>query len=165
VSDSSGKSELSAGTVVGRYRIVRRLGAGGMGAVYHAEHVELGKQVALKVMLPELGAKGDMVRRFMNEARSAARIGHPGIVEVFDLGMDGTLAYIAMEKLEGEELQARIQREGQLPIELVVRIGAEIADAIEAASCTETSSPQTCFWRAAAASRRWSKSSILASPS
>jgi serine/threonine-protein kinase len=104
-----------------------------MGAVYHAEHVELGKHVALKVMLPELGAKGDMVRRFMNEARSAARIGHPGIVEVFDLGMDGTLAYIAMEKLEGEELQARIQREAHLPIELVVRIGVEIADAIEAA--------------------------------
>ena len=130
---ASGKSELSAGTIVGRYSIVRRLGAGGMGAVYHAQHIELGKQVALKIMLPELSAKGEMVRRFMNEARAAARIGHPGIIEVFDLGVDGTLAYIAMEKLEGEELHERIQREGQLPVDSVVRIGIEVADAIEAA--------------------------------
>jgi eukaryotic-like serine/threonine-protein kinase len=133
VTDTSGKSELSAGTIVGRYSIVRRLGAGGMGAVYEAQHVELGKQVALKVMLPELSAKGDMVRRFMNEARAAARIGHPGIIEVFDLGVDGSLAYIAMEKLEGEELQARIQRDGQLSVPWVIRIGMEMADAIEAA--------------------------------
>ena len=96
--------------IANRYRIVRRLGMGGMGAVYEAEHVQLGKPVAVKVLLPQLSRSSDMTARFMREARSAAQIGHPGIVQVFDLGADNEAPFLVMEKLEGEELGSRVER-------------------------------------------------------
>jgi eukaryotic-like serine/threonine-protein kinase len=127
-------SNFPAGYVVAeRYRIHRLLGAGGMGAVYEAEHIALERRVALKVLLPAFAADSAVVARFMQEARAAAAIGAPGIVEVFDLGNDGGLAYIAMEKLEGEELYDRIVRGHPLPAAYVARIGAALADAIASA--------------------------------
>ena len=126
--------ELQPGHVVaGRYRIVGALGRGGFGAVYEAEHVTLKRLVALKVLLPALAGNAEVVQRFMREARSAASIGHPGIVEVFDLGSDEGVAFLAMEKLEGEELFDRIQREHPLAPNLVARIGMDLADAIATA--------------------------------
>src|SRR5688572_15411151 len=97
--------------VAGRYRVHRLLGKGGFGAVYEAEHVGLGKRIAIKVLLPKLAANVGVIQRFVREARAAASIGHPGVVEVFDVGSENGLAFIAMEKLEGEELFERIQRE------------------------------------------------------
>ena len=105
------------GERVGSYRIVSRIGAGGMGAVYLAEHELIGRKAAIKVLLPELGADEDTLARFFNEARATALIRHPGLVDVFDFGRsdsDGR-AYIAMELLEGESLGARLRREGALP--------------------------------------------------
>lgn len=130
----NGPALLTPGEVVaGRYRVAELLGAGGMGAVYRAEHVELGKVVALKVMLGAAAGSDQALARFINEARAAARIGHPGIVEVFDLGTEEGRAYIAMELLAGEELEERIERVGPLPLADVVRFGCEIADALSAA--------------------------------
>ena len=126
--------DLAEGNVIGgRYRIREKLGAGGMGAVWIAEHIELGKTVALKTMLPSVSANDQMRSRFVNEARAAASIGHPSIVEVFDLGFHGAYAFIAMEKLEGEELERRIERVGPLPVAEAVRIAADLSDAMGAA--------------------------------
>gem|GEM_PF-808442 len=125
---------LEAGDIVAdRYRILGMLGKGGMGAVYAAEHIELGKIVALKMLLPTYSKDVEVVARFMREARSAAAIGHPGIVEVFDLGRDGAHAFLAMEKLEGEELYERIKRVRALPVAWVARIGVELCEAMGAA--------------------------------
>ncbi len=126
--------EFTTGSVVAaRYRLREQLGAGGMGEVWVAEHMELGKVVALKLMLASMGAQLEMRNRFLNEARAAASIEHPNIVDVFDLGYHGESAFIAMEKLEGEDLEHRIVRQGPLPLEEAIRIGLELADAVGAA--------------------------------
>ena len=128
------EADLSPGTrIAGRYVIHRLLGKGGMGAVYEAEHEELQRLVAVKVLLPRFVQDASAVARFFREARSAATIRHPGIVEVFDLGRDGELAFIVMEKLEGEELTDRIRYAERLGPRFVTEVGMEIADAISAA--------------------------------
>ena len=99
------------GTTVGAYRIEAQLGQGGMGAVYKATHIRLGRPAAVKVLLEEFTANADVVQRFFNEAKAATSINHPGIVEVYDFGtMSGGVAYIAMELLHGESLASRMKR-------------------------------------------------------
>jgi len=95
------------GGVIGNYRLIRKLGEGGMGAVYLAEHTLLGRRAALKMLLPMLGARPDVMNWFFNEARTTTAINDPGIVQIFDFGYaaDGC-AYIVMEFLEGESLAA-----------------------------------------------------------
>src|ERR1043165_324278 len=97
------------GVVIGNYQLVRKLGEGGMGAVYLGQHQLLGRRAAIKVLLPELSARPDIVSRFFNEARAVTSISDPGIVQVFDFGYhtDGS-AFIVMEYLEGEPLDRRI---------------------------------------------------------
>jgi len=131
----SAAEALQPGDVVGGRYIVRGLlGVGGMGAVYEAEHSQLRKMVAVKVLLPQLTFDPDATARFFREARTAAAVGHPGIVQVFDLGTDESgLAYLAMEKLEGEELHSRIQRAKPIPAGFAVRVGIELCDAVSAA--------------------------------
>jgi serine/threonine-protein kinase len=132
--EASAGGELEAGAIVaGRYRVCRRLGKGGMGVVYAAEHIELGKTIALKMLLPAYSENAEVVARFLREARSAAAVGHPGIVEVFDLGRDGNHAFLAMELLEGEELHDRIVRARPLAPGWVARVGVEICEAMGAA--------------------------------
>lgn len=88
--------------VAARYRILRKLGEGGIGIVYEAEHLVLGKHVAIKCLHPQFAASPSIVRRFHNEAIAATSIGHPHIVEVIDMGRfaDGTF-FMALELLEG----------------------------------------------------------------
>jgi serine/threonine-protein kinase len=100
------------GTVVGeRYRIVSRIGIGGMGAVYRAEHTMMRRDLAIKVLLPELGGKEEFARRFEREAESASRLDHPNIITVTDFGhtADGSL-FLVMEFLAGESLTRAISR-------------------------------------------------------
>jgi serine/threonine-protein kinase len=99
------------GVTIGTYRILKKLGEGGMGAVYIAEHTLLGRKAAIKVLLPALSANQAIVQRFFNEARAVTSIADPGIVQVFDFGYhtDGS-AYIVMELLEGETMDARLRR-------------------------------------------------------
>jgi serine/threonine protein kinase/CheY-like chemotaxis protein len=118
----------------GSYRIVAPLGAGGMGAVHVGEHVLIGKKVAIKVLLPELSQSRDSVSRFFNEARSAASIRDPGIVDVFDFGYDADEnAYIVMELLEGESLRTRLNRVKLPELAVVVSVAKQIARAMGAA--------------------------------
>src|SRR5258706_408335 len=103
------------GETLGNYRVLSAIGKGGMGEVYLAEHTLIGRRVAIKVLLRQLSLDIDLVKRFFNEARAAAKLHHPGLVEVFDFGhhSDGS-AYIVMELLVGEALSARIARERRI---------------------------------------------------
>jgi len=122
------------GESLGNYRIVGTIGEGGMGVVYQAEHVLIGRKVAIKRLLPQMTKDTELVDRFFNEARAAAKINHPGLVEVFDFGhhADGS-AYIVMELLEGQSLTARIARDGKLPISAALVIARQVASALHAA--------------------------------
>ncbi len=121
------------GQVIGSYRIVSELGKGGMGMVYVAEHVQLGRPAALKMLLPQFSSDEAIVQRFFNEARAASTIDHPGIVEIYEVGthVDGR-AYIVMALLKGETLQQRIAREPLAPVEGAT-IVAQVAGALAAA--------------------------------
>jgi len=120
-------------TVSNRYRIIRRIGEGGMGVVYIAEHVEIEKKVALKVLRDDFSNRPDVVERFRQEARSASRIGNPHIVDVTDFGQlaDGGV-YFVMEMLEGYPL-SDVCTGQPLATERAVRIIDQIARALQAA--------------------------------
>ena len=135
MSSETAEIDPLAGTVLsGRYRLVRRLGEGGMGAVYLAHHIELDRSVAIKLLLPELARNRTAVERFEREARTASNIGHPNIVDVFDLGRSADGApYLAMELLEGRDLEAEIAASGgTLEPERLVEILEPIANALDA---------------------------------
>jgi serine/threonine-protein kinase len=121
------------GTTIGQYRVTGLIGRGGMGAVYAAQHTLLGRSAAIKVLLPELSQKQDIVTRFFNEARAATAIKHPGIVEIYDFGWTPTgAAFIVMEHLEGETLARRASRV-RLRWPAVLAIARQIAGALAAA--------------------------------
>jgi serine/threonine-protein kinase len=120
--------------IAGRYELKGLIGIGGMGAVYEARHLELGKPVAIKVLIPALAKDSQIAERFLREGRAAAAVDHPNIVEVFDLGTEPSgLTFIAMEKLEGEDLRSRIARAHPLDPRFVARLGAELTGAVDAA--------------------------------
>src|SRR5678816_863941 len=116
------------------YQIVRRIGEGGMGAVYEAKHTVIGKRVAVKVLLEKFLAKSDFVARLLQEARLASSIGHEHIVDVTDFGTttDGR-SFVVMEFLDGESLAELAMREAPLPIERSLRIARQVASALGAA--------------------------------
>ena len=118
---------------IGQYRVTGLIGRGGMGAVYAAEHALLGRPAAIKVLLPDLSQKQDVVTRFFNEARAATAIRHPGIIEIYDFGWtpDGA-AFIVMERLEGETLARRSARIRQR-WPAVLAVARQIAGALGAA--------------------------------
>src|SRR5512138_1446396 len=127
-------SDPLLGQVLGdRYRLLVRIGAGGMGTVYRAEHVVLRKRMAVKVLRPELSGDEDLVRRFQQEAIAASQIGQENIIDVTDFGRtpQGALYYV-MEELEGATL-AEILDAGPLPIPRVLDLLAQIARALGAA--------------------------------
>ncbi len=117
-----------------RYRLVAKLGQGGMGTVYLAEHVVLGKNMAVKVLREELSRDEELVKRFQQEAVAASRIGHENIVNVTDFGRspEGAL-YFVMEYLEGQSLTRLIRQGGPMPLERAVPILAQICRALAAA--------------------------------
>src|SRR5262245_16068010 len=104
------------GGVVGSYRLIELLGEGGMGWVYLAEHVRLGRRVAMKMLRPELSATPHVVKRFFAEARAVNRILHENIVEITDF-VEGTDNYFIMEMLRGSDLRSIMAEEGLLPIQ------------------------------------------------
>jgi serine/threonine protein kinase len=117
-----------------RYRVIREIGAGGMGTVYECEHVKLGKRVALKTLLPHFATDSGLVDRFLQEARAASAIGNAHIIDVTDLGtLPEGEPYLAMELLRGCSLAALIEEKGVLPIGRTVRIVRQICDALGAA--------------------------------
>ena len=120
-------------TTLGPYRIVRRLGEGGMGVVYEAINDTIDRRVAIKVLHPEYAKNAEVTARFFNEARAVNRIEHPGLVQISDYAQlpDGT-AYIVMEFLKGETLSSRLQR-GPIAVGPALIVVWQVADALSAA--------------------------------
>jgi serine/threonine protein kinase len=124
---------IDVGKTIGNYKITAKLGEGGMGIVYLAEHPVIGKKVALKAIHPELSRNAEVVSRFITEAKSVNQIGHEHIVDIADFGTtnDGEF-YFIMEYLQGEPLSERLVREGPLAPARALAIAAQIADALAA---------------------------------
>jgi serine/threonine protein kinase len=118
---------------LGGYRVLEVLGCGGMGIVFRAEDVQLGRAVALKVMRPELGASGSALPRFLREARAMAAIEHEHIAAIYQAGEERGVPFLAMQFLRGETLEARLRRAGRLSPGEVLRIGREVAEGLAAA--------------------------------
>ena len=125
--------ELEGRLLGGRYRVLRSIGAGGMGGVYEATQEGLGRRVAVKVIASSLAAEPEYVERFRRKALAAAQLGHPNIVQVTDFQHPpGEAPFLVMELLDGEPLQRRLQRGRLAPAE-AVDIARQLLAALEAA--------------------------------
>ncbi|MBK7078884.1 MAG: serine/threonine protein kinase [Myxococcales bacterium] len=128
------EEDLVGTMLLGRYSVTRKIGQGGMGAVYEATHTLIGKRVAVKVLLDKYARKEQVVARLEQEARLASSIGHEHIIDITDFGQteDGR-TFVVMEFLEGESLSELLNREGPLPEQRIVDIARQIASALGAA--------------------------------
>ena len=131
--DQSSLPTLLKGALGDSYTIEGEIGRGGMGVVYRARDERLQRRVAVKVLPPELAFNREIRERFTREAQTAARLAHPHIVPIHDVGEGNGLVYFVMGLIEGESLAARIRRRSRLPAEEVRRIMKETADALSAA--------------------------------
>ena len=121
--------QLSHG-LSGRYRLDHELGRGGMATVFLAEDLKHRRQVAIKVLRPEIGAAVG-AERFLREIETVARLAHPNILPLHDSGNADGLLYYVMPFVEGESLRERLQREGPLPVDEAIRISKEVGDALD----------------------------------
>ena len=119
------------GRQLGKYEIQAEIGKGGMGTVYQGYDPLLDRRVAVKVLAPHLVWEPGFIERFLREARSAARLKHTSIVTIYDVGQEGNWYYIVMEYLEGETLSRIIRRQGALPVEQVLAVLRQLADALD----------------------------------
>ncbi len=123
---------MQIGQVLSHYRILTSLGQGGMGQVWLAEDAQLGRQVALKTLPPELARDPDLVQRFAHEAKAIAALNHPNIAQVYEFGEAEGIPWLAMEYVDGPTLSARAG-DGPLPTPELLEIGIQIADALSEA--------------------------------
>jgi eukaryotic-like serine/threonine-protein kinase len=129
----SGGDPMIGRVIADRYLILARLGEGGMGRVYAAEHVKMNRQCAIKVMNPSLMNDAESTTRFAREASNAARILHPNVAAVFDFGESDRTVYLVMEYVDGEPLSEMLAREGALAPRRAIDIARQIADGLSAA--------------------------------
>ena len=123
---------ISPGTVLSRYRIISKLGAGGMGEVYLAEDTQLDRKVALKILPENPAIEGERMRRFVLEAKSASALNHPNIITIYEIGETGNRHFIASEYIDGQTLHRRISG-GPMSLNAVLDAGVQIASALQAA--------------------------------
>ncbi len=117
--------------IVGKFRLKERIGGGGFGSVYRAEHIELGNLAAIKILHPHLSHNSLMVERFYREAKLLAKLDHPNIVKIMDYGkLEGLGLYLIMEWLDGKTIQWHLKHEGPPPLELVKKIFEQLLDAL-----------------------------------
>jgi WD40 repeat protein/serine/threonine protein kinase len=128
---ASDQGDSLAGQTIDHYKILARLGAGGMGEVYEATDLRLGRKVALKLLPAFVTSEADQVRRFHEEARAASSLNHPNIITIHELGQADSLHFIAMELVQGETL--RNQMRGRMPIREVLNIAIQVASGLSAA--------------------------------
>lgn len=125
---------IEPGQLVDRYRIVREIGAGSMGAVFEATHEVLGRRVAIRILAPGFAQDQQTRLRFLAEARIVSGISHPGVVEVIDWGqLQNGIAYMVMEYVQGELLSARLQKDGRLDSKTLLPLLFEVSSALAAA--------------------------------
>jgi eukaryotic-like serine/threonine-protein kinase len=123
---------IGTGTRLGPYEITGLLGAGGMGQVFRARDTRLGRDVAVKVLVPDAATNPDRRARFDREARAIAVLSHPHICTIHDVGVESGVDYLVLELLEGESLAARLRR-GPMPLDEALARAIEIASALDRA--------------------------------
>src|SRR5688500_12738839 len=124
--------ELKANTNLSHYRILRKIGAGGMGEVYLAEDVKLHRQVALKVLPENIASDKERLRRFEQEAFSASALNHPNILTIYEFGSEGETQFLAAELIDGETLRQWLERE-RPAIDEALDIAVQTVSALSAA--------------------------------
>jgi serine/threonine protein kinase/Tol biopolymer transport system component len=124
---------LRTGTQLGPYEILSAIGAGGMGEVYQAHDTKLSRDVAIKVLPEAFAHDPERLSRFQREAKMLAALNHPNIATIYGLEQSNGTSYLVMELVSGETLAERVKREGAIPIEEALKIGVQIAEALEAA--------------------------------
>src|SRR5215467_12542510 len=120
------------GQTIAHYKVLRKVGGGGMGVVYEAEDTKLGRRVALKFLPEQSDRDASAMERFLREARSASSLNHPGICTIHAIEEQNGQTFIAMELLEGQALD-KLVAAGPLPIPRTIEIGIQLADALDAA--------------------------------
>ena len=125
-----GSDPLIGRVIADRYLILAKLGEGGMGRVYVAEHVKMNRQCAIKVMNPSLMNDSESARRFAREASNAARILHPNVAAVFDYGEADRIVYLVMEYVDGDSLSTILERDRALDPRRAIDIARQIADGL-----------------------------------
>src|SRR5438094_5203 len=118
-------------TQIGPYRVLDKIGSGGMGSVYKCQHTDTRETVAVKVLRPELAADPTLAKRFEQEFHAANRLRHPNVVQVLEFGRDGPLCYIVMEYVDGMSLWDRIEQAGRLPEAEAVSVIVQVAKAVQ----------------------------------
>ncbi|MBI2193914.1 MAG: protein kinase [Planctomycetes bacterium] len=116
---------------VGVYKIVKRVGGGGMGSVYEAIHENLGRRVALKVLSKQMSENPTALARFQREAQAAAALNHPHIIQVYDIAAESGLHYFAMEFVDGETVLEKLKREGKISVPEALSIGDAVGKALQ----------------------------------
>jgi len=129
---SCSTTDRMIGRSVGKSRILKRLGRGGMGDVYLCQHPDYDKAVAIKILPPDLTRNEELLQRFKREADSAARLDHPNLVEILDVGEENGLHYILMAYVDGSNLQEHLDDQGKLEYREAARIGYEVALGLQA---------------------------------